>query len=60
MSENSNLTVPDFERFLQCLIEITGQPPGEFERDVQAALADAGVDWSVNVDETGTVKVRAT
>ena len=54
-----NLTTTDCERFLQCLIEITGQPPGEFERDVQAALADAGVEWSVSVDEAGIVKVRA-
>jgi hypothetical protein len=54
-----NLTTPDFERFLQCLIDITGQLPSEFESDIQAALSDAGIAWSVSVDETGTVKVRA-
>ena len=54
-----NLTISDFQRFLQCWIDVTGQPPGDLERDVQAALADAGVEWSVGVDEAGTVKVRA-
>ena len=53
-----NLTAPAFERFLQCWIDITGQVPSEFERDVQAALADAGMDWSVAVDDEGIVKVR--